>query len=451
MAAYSGDSQALSPCSTFHEPGPACSVYSALEELPFLYTIINKDSRRKVARCAAILLWLIYLVSRILPYFFRRPLFAVLVWIDNLCLLAACYFEHAFPQASYFLWDRIIRTPQVLHRRLMIVPARHLSETAGTYLRRASESRLGSVMVDVRNHADKDVAEVLRVVADTYEELVNRFLPPVEAIIQPRADDSELTPLSLETGTMKAIAVDDPAAEPHATNKGEFDLIDFEITGTRNPGPEASTVDHLYVGEPHEDGKASIEDVGMERRFHISEDEGYASGANAAISLEAEPKDSRRKILQVPRVRSMLDPLDEGVEVDARHGSISPYIQPAPLMLTSPRPTLGPQRSWSGNDGMFPSRATFDEMPGLRRQSQTSAEAKRLVTISVDAASRAHHHWLRPCAACAQKAAEEKPKKRLGRLIAEEMQGSGEDKSENGVYKRTVHWVKRQEERIKQL
>ena len=443
------DGQPLSPCSTFHEPGPACSIYSTLEELPFLYTVINRDSRRKVARCAAILFWVIYLMSRVLPYLFRRPLFSVLVWLDNICFLAACYFEHAFPQTSLFLWDGTIRTPRILRQRLMVVPAQHLGETAGHC--RPSNSRLGSVVVNIRNHADEDVAEMLRVAADTYEGAVNRFLPTSDTMIEACPHNPEPTQWSRDNGKHQVIAVDDPAAEERTTGGVEFNLIDFETTETRSPGAETSTMDHLYIGEAKGDGKASTEDVVIERRCHLSKDEGYASGEDTIISLGVGQEELRPNKFQVSRVRSMLEPFEPVREVEGRHGSINPYIQPAHLRMITPRQTIGPQRSWSGNDAMFPSNSTFDDIPGLRRQSQTGAEAKRLVTISVDAASRAHHHWLRPCAACAKKAAEEKPKKRLGKLIAEEMQGSGETNSADGVYKRTVLWVKRQEERIKQL
>lgn len=455
MDAYSEDNPSLSPCSTFHEPGPACSIYSTLDEFPFLYTIINKDSRRKVSRCAAFLFWVLYLVSRILlPYFLRRPLFAVIVWLDNLWFLAACYFEHAFPQTSYYLWDRAVRTPYTLRQRLMIQPARRLSETAGTCLRRVSESRLGPIVVKISTHADEDIAEVLRIAADTCEELVNHFLPHTDVIIQAGPHNSEPTQLSPENGVLQLAAFSNRAAGGYSANVEEVNLVDFETTETtetRSREAEASTMDHLYVGEPQGDVRASVEDAVIERRFHLSEDEGYASGKDVAIPTVVAPEESPPKIVQAPGVKSLLEPFETVGKADTRHGSINPYAQPAPLMLITPRPTIRTQRSMSGNDAVFPSKATFDDILGLRRRSQTGAEAKRLVSISVDAASRAHHHWLRPCAACAKKAAEEKPKKRLGKLIAEEMQGSEETKAADGVYKRTVHWVRRQEERIKQL
>lgn len=449
MDVYGGDSPSLSPCSTIHEPGPACSIYSTLAELPFLHTVINKDSWRKIARCAAILFWVVYLVCGILlPSFLRRPLFAVIVWVDNLLFLAACYLENAFPQTTYFLWDRTIRRPQMLRQRLMIQPARRLSETAGKYLRRASESRLGHIAVKISIYADEDIAEVLRVTADTYEELVNRFLPPA---IQAGPYNSNPTQPSPENGVLQLTALDVQAAEEHATHGGEVNLIDFEVMETRSPGAKAITLDQLSIGEPNRDGRATIEDAVLERKSHLSEDEGYASGEDITIPPVDAPEEWRPKASQVPRVRSLLEPFNAVDETYVPRGSINPYIQPAPLMLLTPKPTVRTQRSMSGNDAVFPSKATFNDILGLRRQSQTGAEAKRLVSISVDAAARAHHHWLRPCAACAKKAAEEKPKKRLGKLIAEEMQSSEDNKAADGVYKRTVHWVRRQEERIKQL
>lgn len=448
MDACTGNSPSLSPCSTIHEPGPACSIYSTLAELPFLHTVINKDSRRKFARCAAILFWVVYLVSRILlPSFLRRPLFAVIAWVDNLWFLAACYLEHAFPQTSCILWDRTIRRPQMLRQRLMIQPARRLSETAGTYLRRASEFRLGNIVVKISTYADEDVAEVLRVAADTYAELVNRFLPPA---IQAGPHNSEPTQPSPENGVLQLTALVGQAAEEHATNGGEVNEIDFEVTESGSPGAEATTLD-LYTGEPNRDSRATIEDAMIQRKSHLSEDEGYASGGDVTIPPVDAPEEWRPKTSQVPRVRSLLEPFNAVDETNVPRGSINPYIQPAPLMLLTPKPTIRTQRSMSGNDAVFPSKTTFNDILGLRRQSQTGVEAKRLVSISVDAAARAHHHWLRPCAACAKKAAEEKPKKRLGKLIAEEMQSSEDDKAADGVYKRTVHWVRRQEERIKQL
>ena len=455
MDTYSGNIQSISRCSTFHEPSSACTIYETLEELPFLGTIINKASPRRTARCVAILFWVIYFVSRLLPSFLRRPLFAIVISLDNLCFLAACYFEHAFLQASYFLWDGSIRTPRTLRQHLTIQPPRRLSDIAARDVQGASDSRLGSVTVNISNHADEDVAGALRAAADTSEELINRFLLPVDAFVDAFVDagrdDSELTWTSPENLKSRAITVNEQATTGKDSNGGEVDLMGFETTETRSPGTEASTMDKLYIEKREDGSKAIPEGVVIERSFHLSEDEGFASGKDANISSMVRAEGSHQKVLRAPRVKSMLEPLEAVGEVDARHGSINPYIKAAPLLIITPRPTLPRQRSWNGNDTAFPSRATFDDIPGLRRQSQSSVEAKRLVMISVDAVSRAHHHWLRPCAACAKRAAEEKPKKRQGKLIEEEMQGGGGNKSSDGVYKRTVHWVKRQEERIKQL
>ena len=148
----------------------------------------------------------------------------------------------------------------------------------------------------------------------------------------------------------------------------------------------------------------------------------------------------------------MLEPLEAAEEAEAVHPSDNPHLNiESPTLTSSNTQVLNSQNSWNNKTLSFPSWRTFDDIAGLRRQSQTGVEAKRLVTISMEAASRAHHHWLRPCAACARKAGREKSERKMEKDIGEEMAEGKGSKQVGGVYMRTVHWVKKQEGRIKQL
>ncbi|MCJ1296043.1 hypothetical protein MMC34_007608 [Xylographa carneopallida] len=188
------------------------------------------------------------------------------------------------------------------------------------------------------------------------------------------------------------------------------------------------------------------------------EDEGYVSAEDNLGLSQRGPEHLSVRQPQLPVqqiVRSTIFEPRDSLEQDEIAGPpLLARLTASTLLL--PLPTI-PLCDSDGDrrPSSFPSLQTFDDIPGLRRQSFSRAETMRLVTISAEATSRAHHHWLRPCAACARKAGAESqgwhllPKAKTGDKRKED--GSVEGGSEASVYKRTAHWVKRQEERIKHL
>ena len=164
----------LSPYRTIpedHSPDCACNSIRPLNELPFLHMVANKNAQSNTSRLVTFIFCLIYSLSRQLPRYIRGPLYMAIKWLDSLYFLAACYLEHILFQASVFICGRIDQ------------PARRLSVTAGTYMRRVSESRFGSVVGRIGEHADEDVAEIFRIVADSYEGVVDRLLPPAYTFV----------------------------------------------------------------------------------------------------------------------------------------------------------------------------------------------------------------------------------------------------------------------------
>jgi hypothetical protein len=156
-------------------------------------------------------------------------------------------------------------------------------------------------------------------------------------------------------------------------------------------------------------------------------------------------------------VKSMLDlpSLDSGNVLSAiPQASIIPLLGTAYSPTAVAKPYIARRYSSQASPTDFRSKITFDDIPGLRKRSLTGSEAKRLVTISMEAASRAHHHWLRPCAACSRRLAEEKAEKKskiMANGSVEDLPGDQtRDKGTVGkVYKHTLHWV-RKESRTKQ-
>ncbi|MCJ1378202.1 hypothetical protein MMC17_001298 [Xylographa soralifera] len=186
------------------------------------------------------------------------------------------------------------------------------------------------------------------------------------------------------------------------------------------------------------------------------EDEGYISAEDNSWCSETGPEHLSVRQPQTQQVvrSAIFEPLDSSERSEIARPPLLALLTASALSL--PLPTF-PQHQSDGNRRLssFPSLQTFDDIPGLRRQSLSKAETMRLVTISAETTSRAHHHWLRPCTACARKAGAEPrgwhllPKKKTGDDTREERSTDGD--KESGMYNRTVHWVKKQEERIKHL
>lgn len=65
-------------------------------------------------------------------------------------------------------------------------------------------------------HADEDIAGVLRVAADGYEELVNHFVLHTNTIIQAGPHSLEPTQLSPEIGVLQPVALNNQAVGGYA-------------------------------------------------------------------------------------------------------------------------------------------------------------------------------------------------------------------------------------------
>lgn len=185
-------------------------------------------------------------------------------------------------------------------------------------------------------------------------------------------------------------------------------------------------------------------------KFDYPEDEGYAS----ATDVENTQKTARIRPFhlspELPAIRQILEPAKQTDDADVEFAR-PPLI--TTLAATSPHslpmlPIPRQQSSWHNGPSSYSSIQTFDDFPGLRQQSQSGTEAKRLVTVSAEATARAHHHWLRPCAVCARKAGGEGKEwsllpKKVGRP---KITDAREETS--GVHKRTAKWLKKQEGRL---
>ena len=417
-------------------PNCACNSIAPLRELPFLHSVANKDAQRDSFRLMTFILYLIYLLSGHLPGFIRSPLFRAIKWLDSLYFLAACYLEHVVFQTSVLICGR------------NELPGRRLSTTAGTYMRKMSESRFGSVVVRIGEHVDEDMAEIIRTMADSYEGFIDRVLPPAYTFVcdskEPdkaqecqekvdvRGKDNDEWKLETNMEVQKRLT---------SGSQVDWSIVgSLEVENGTDKQNESQDVSH----------NNSICDVVAVRHENPDnfDDEGYKSADEAPVFGLITICETSPATVQKPPVRSMLEPL-EAAHV---HPSDNPRFEiKSPTVAPFRTQIFNSQDSWNNKNLAFPSRKTFDDIPGLRRQSQTGIEAKRIVTISMEAASRAHHHWLRPCAACARKAGQEKSERKVEEIGGEKMAEEKESKLIGGVYKRTVHWVKRQEGRIKQL
>ena len=110
------------------------------------------------------------------------------------------------------------------------------------------------------------------------------------------------------------------------------------------------------------------------------------------------------------------------------------------------------------NQMSHPGPRALQPSVSFRRSSYSSAEAKRLLTISTTAVARAHHHWLRPCDACVRKAeggtGRKMERNRLRKAIPSEDGISSRFEREekmDGMVKKTIGWVKKQEGKMKYM
>ncbi|MCJ1389285.1 hypothetical protein MMC18_002141 [Xylographa bjoerkii] len=245
------------------------------------------------------------------------------------------------------------------------------------------------------------------------------------------------------------------------TEAGAGPMSSSEALTTVDNGSNQShiEIDDIEVDASDDGNSIAKENTEVQGTSQPLEDEGYISADENSWSPETCPEHLSVRQPQMQQVvrSAIFEPLDSLEHSEIARPPLLALLTASAHSLPLPPP---PHRQSDGNGKLssFPSLQTFDEIPGLRRQSLSGAETKRLVTISAEAASRAHHHWLRPCAACARKAGAEskgwhllqkKKKKKTGNDTRGEI--SIEGRQELGVYSRTVHWVKKQEERIKQL
>ena len=218
---------------------------------------------------------------------------------------------------------------------------------------------------------------------------------------------------------------------------------------------------HIQINDNEGDGSGCEENIvqgemKIDERKQPPEDEGYFSAEDNFGCPQRGPEHigvRKRQMQQVIR-STIFEPLDSLEHSEIARPPLLALLTASAVSL--PLPTLPhPPSDGDRRLSSFPRFQTFDDMPGLRRQSLSKAETMRLVTISAELTSRAHHHWLRPCAACARKAGAESkgwhflPKIKIRDSTKEDRTTEGN--KEPGVYMRTAHWVKKQEERIKNL
>ncbi|MCJ1402757.1 hypothetical protein MMC11_005978 [Xylographa trunciseda] len=377
-------------------------------------------------------------------------LYRALKLFDNLFLLFACLVEHAHPWASIRLWG-FKKAPGAK------TSARYSTSVPCTSPQRATNARVGSKITSISSCVDDNAADIPQIVADTDDMGIDLLLPINNtSTIECMKSEAEVEEIAVHKMTENiAVNMNNPESRSEA-GISQMTSPEALITVEHGSNKEHTQIDKIedYASGYEERvaaGKTKVEGIGQ--RF---EDEGYVSADENSWSPETGLEflsDQQPQMQQV--VRSVIfEPLDslEHSEV-ARPPLLARLTASADSVAL---PTL-PHHQSDRNSRLssFPSLKTFDDIPGLRRQSLSGLETTRLVTISAEATARAHHHWLRPCAACARKAGAESKgwhllsKKKAKDESRESM--SSEREAEPGMYQRTVHWVRKQEERIKEL
>ena len=194
------------------------------------------------------------------------------------------------------------------------------------------------------------------------------------------------------------------------------------------------------------------------------DDEGYGSSddtTNAAlvlapntISLEVPAQDPK----SLPTL-SFASSDSERSSTDTRTQA-SKHLYFHPNASTTTLAQIRPIRRQSSfpSQVSHPDPRTLQSSAFIRRSSYSSAEAKRLLEISTMAAARAHHHWLRPCDTCVRKAeggtGGKMERNRLHKAFPSEdgtiTRFEREEKVDRMV-KRTLGWMKKQEEKMKHM
>ena len=444
------NSLSLSPCTTVHDsPQSKCGCWlsGSLVELPFLHTIVETAPHSYVARGYSSICRTLCWFFRLFPVFIRRILYMALKGLDGLFLLLACYAETAHPWASVHLWGSK-KVPGA------VSSARRRTPTAGMCIHRALHTRLRSKLF---GHADEDIADAFRPSLDTHTVDSNHLLRPVHTIpaeLMTSEDEAEGTEGN-DRAAEETVKLNKPETGSEARVSmisTSEDLITLEDGSHKGQGIE---VDDKEIHAPDYEGSVCTKNTIVGEANQPFDDESYVSADENLLSTERGHEHHSAQQPQMHEVvRSIIfEPLDL-----PKHSEIA--RPPLLAVLTAsthslPLPTLPSRQSEEETRlSSFPSLQTFDDIPGLRRQSLSGVEAKRLVTISAKATSQAHHHWLRPCAACARKAgAEGKSWHLLSKKAANNTRedASSEVEHEPGVYKQTVQWVKKQEDRIKRL
>ncbi|MCJ1438764.1 hypothetical protein MMC27_008154 [Xylographa pallens] len=342
-------------------------------------------------------------------------LYRVLKIFDNLLLLCTCYVEHALPWAFVRLWGP----------------------------KKASGAKTSAQsLISVADTLDTDIDLPSPVVQTSAIECTKSEAKARDIVGDDMTAKRVISIDSPESGSGAGVShmrsLTTPIAVEYGKNKDYIQTDDSKVNAS---GYERNTAQ----------GEMKIEGTSQP-----PEDEGYFSAEDNLECPESGPERlsvRQRQMQQVVR-STIFEPFDSVEHSEIARPPLLALLTASAVSL--PIPTLLHQPS--GGDrrlSSFPSLQTFDDIPGLRRESLSKAETMRLVTISAETTSRAHHHWLRPCSACARKAGAEPKgwhlllKIKTGDNTKED--SSNEGGKEPGVYRRTAHWVKKQEERIKHL
>ena len=325
-----------------------------------------------------------------------------------------------------------------------------MSSTLGTYWRTAKTSRIAAMLVKIGWQVDEDVAEILRVVGDWYEQFIDKILAaapiPEEAMIS-ILDSTPPNP-DILISTPTCVSEYHEAVQEVSSSEGNEDILELYEK------PE-TTIASITLDESKDQeislALIPVADNSIVKASH-PEDEGYVSSEDTGAAPTTSILEESPQSDQIRDQRSLLtsNAASDGDERLVR----SPHVSKSQSFYLHPNastPSLSsPKR--------IRRQSSFPTQPSRRSTSQSTAEAKRLLTLSTNAVARAHHHWLRPCDACARKAEAGTVRKvernRLRKAFPSEdaavVKVEEEEKGE-GVVRRTVGWVKKQEEKIKHL
>ncbi|MCJ1482864.1 hypothetical protein MMC06_003030 [Schaereria dolodes] len=408
-----GDSPALSPSSSSvflsaqepqrHPTEPRSS--RSTDRFPFLHFITGLISKSYGARLFTPVCLVLISAFLLVPQIVLYNSLSLLQRIDKACFAGMEYLGDATRRAKHFIFTGLALNHRTCYACLISQNVRRLRSIGRTSLRRTSQSHTSSIFRRMSSYIDEDVGSALRRVANSYEGLVDTVLPPAYTFVSKKGKENseEKTEKDKDLSLLKSKTT---------SLKGEEQKAEQSRTSSisRNSAPNIPTLEHIQAS-----------DVAVR-----------ASDSVASTSAGDVGSTSRNPLRKSPELW-----------VPTRGSSNGSTITNAPTS----QPTISD----------YLTITTLDEMPRLRRQSHTGIEVSRLVMISSTAASRLHSRWMHPYDTFARMAKEREQREPAAYAEAFELEpvaagvNHHEQRDRKVVFEKAMHWVHKQEEKIRKV